>query len=56
MSQAIKNSPDIVGYNIKGHEEKLTLFANDTSLFLDGSKNSLRKAISILKTYEEASV
>ena len=55
MSQAIKNSPDIVGYNIKGHEEKLTLFADDTSLFLDGSKNSLRKAISILKTYEEAS-
>ena len=55
MSQAIKNSPDIVGHNIKGHEEKLTLFADDTSLFLDGSKNSLRKAISILKTYEEAS-
>ena len=55
MNQAIKNSPDIVGYNIKGHEEKLTLFADDTSLFLDRSKNSLRKAISILKTYEEAS-
>ena len=54
LSQAIKNSPNIVGYNIKGLEEKLTQFADDTSLF-DGSKNSLRKAISILKTYEEAS-
>ena len=55
LSQAIINSPDIVGYNIKGHEEKMTQFADDMSLFLDGSKSALRKAISILKTYEEAS-
>ena len=40
---------------IKGQEKKLTQFADDTSLFLDGSKRSLRKAISVLKTYEEAS-
>ena len=46
---------NIVGYNIKGFEEKLTQFADDTTLFLNGSKSSLRKAISILKTYEEAS-
>ena len=44
-----------MGYNIKDLEEKLTQFADDTSLFLNGSKHSLRKAISILKTYEEAS-
>ena len=55
LSQAILNSPDIVGYNIKGHEEKMTQFADDTSLFLNGTKGALRKAILILKIYEEAS-
>ena len=55
LSQAILNSPDIVGYNIKGHEEKMTQFADDTSLFLNGTKSALRKAILILKIYEEAS-
>ena len=55
LSQAIINSPEIVGYNIKGREEKMTQFAEDTSLFLDGSESALRKAILILKTYEEAS-
>ena len=55
LNRAIINAPEIQGFVIKGHEKKLTQFADDTSLFLDGSKRSLRKAISVLKTYEEAS-
>ena len=55
LNRAIINTPEIQGFVIKGQEKKLTQFADDTSLFLDGSKRSLRKAISVLKTYEEAS-
>ena len=55
LNRAIINAPEIQGFVIKGQEKKLTHFADDTSLFLDGSKRSLRKAISVLKTYEEAS-
>ena len=55
LNRAIINTPEIQGFVIKGQEKKLTQFADDTSLFLDGSKRSLRKAISVLKIYEEAS-
>ena len=55
LSRAIINAKEIEGFKIKGQEKKLTQFADDTSLFLNGSKKSLRTAISILKVYEEAS-
>ena len=55
LSRAIINTKEIQSFVIKGHEKKLTQFADDTSLFLNGSKTSLRKAISVLGIYEEAS-
>ena len=55
LSRAIINAREIEGFKIKAQEKKLTKFADDTSLFLNGSKKSLRKAISVLKVYEEAS-
>ena len=55
LSQAIINSKETVGLNIKGEEKKLTQFADDTSLFLNGTKRTLRKAIAVLNIYEEAS-
>ena len=44
LSQCIINNKGIKGINIEGRERKLNQFADDTSLFLDGSKKSLRKA------------
>ena len=55
LSRAIINAKEIQGFVIKGQEKKLTQFADDTTLFLNGSKQSLRKAISVLGIYEEAS-
>ena len=55
LSQAIKNNPNIKGISIKGEERKLTTFADDTSLFLDASKKSLRKSIETLDSFREAS-
>ena len=55
LSQAITNNPCIKGLYIKGEERKLTILADDTSLFLEASKRSLRKAISTLDNFKEAS-
>ena len=55
LSQSIVNNKGIKGINIEGRERKLNQFADDTSLFLDGSKKSLRKSLSVLNIYEEAS-
>ena len=52
FSQAIKNCRDIRGLEINGVENKLTQYADDTTLFLDGSKKSLSKTISILDSFE----
>ena len=55
LSQAIINSREIKGIEVEGKEKKLTQFADDTSMFLDGSKRSLRKTLSVLGVFEEAS-
>ena len=55
LSQAIKNCRDIRDLEINGVGNKLTQFAGDTTLFLDGSKKSLSKTISILDSFEVAS-
>ena len=55
LSQAFINNKEVVGLKIGDREQKLTQFADDTTLFLDGSKKALRKSISLLNIYEEAS-
>ena len=55
LSQAFINNKEVVGLKIGDREQKLTQFADDTTLFLNGSKKALRKSISLLNTYEEAS-
>ena len=47
----IKKIKNIVGIKIKNTEFKLTQFADDTTLFLDGTKSSLQAALNTLETY-----
>ena len=51
LSLLIKQSPDIRGFKINGIEFKLTQFADDTTLILDGSQPSLQAALNILELY-----
>ena len=41
LSLMIKSNKDIKGININGMEYNLTQFADDTTIFLDGSRKSL---------------
>jgi exonuclease III len=51
LGTAIRNNPDVKGITIGGIEHKLTQFADDTTLFLDGTKDSLQAAINIFKCF-----
>ena len=51
LSLLIKQSQDIRGFKINGVEFKLTQFADDTTLILDGSQPSLQAALNILEIY-----
>ena len=55
LSQSIENNRDIVGLHICGKEQKLTQFADDTSLFLQSTKKVLRKTLETLTNFEETS-
>ena len=49
LSLMIRNDENVKGIKINGKEYKLSQYADDTQLFLDGSKLSLHSALSILK-------
>ena len=51
MALLIKINPNIIGITIKGTECKWTQFANDTTLFLDGSLHSLQSALNMLEIF-----
>ena len=51
----IRNNPNIKGVKIDHLEYKLSQFADDTTLVLDGSSNSLEGAINVLKFYAKIS-
>ena len=51
LSRLILNNKDIIGIIIDGFEFKLTQFANDTTLLLDGSQHSLQSALNTLEIY-----
>ena len=49
MALMIKFNKDITDITIKNHAFKLTQFADDTTLFLDGSTISLQAALNTLE-------
>ena len=55
LSQTFINNKEVVGLRIGDREQKWTQFADDTTLFLNGSKKALIKSIALLNIYKEAS-
>lgn len=51
----IKMNSDIKGININNNEIKLTQYADDTTVFLDGSKRSIIETVSLFNELKEAS-
>ena len=51
LIRIIKNSSSIKGITIGKHSYKLTQFADDTTIFLDGSTESLQATLNVLETF-----
>ena len=51
----IETNPDIKGLNIAGKEIKITQFANDTALILNGESGPLQAALNTLEIFGELS-
>jgi len=49
---SVRQNRDIKGMKLYGEEFKLSQFADDTQLLLDGSKQSLASTINLLEEYE----
>ena len=46
----IQNNKKVKGIDINGYEVKISQFADDTTIFLDGSQLSLQTALNVLET------
>ncbi len=55
LAHLIRNNPNIKGINIHGNTFLLSQYADDTSIFLDGSTRSLEHTLLVLKFYEKIS-
>ena len=51
LSIMLKQTKEIKGIYVKEKEYKLTQFADDTTLFLDGTKKSLQSSLSVLEIF-----
>ena len=55
LSRLIQINPNIIGIKVENMEFKLTQFADDTTLILDGSQHSLQSALNTLEIYRNIS-
>ena len=55
LAKAIRKCADIRGLLVKDIEIKLSQYADDTTLILDGSEKSLSEAVKILQSFEKVS-
>ena len=55
LARMIKINPELCGIKFGDNEFKLTQFADDTTLILDGSQHSLPTALNVLETYGDIS-
>ena len=53
MAKAIRRNTDIKGLVVKDTEIKLSQYADDTTLILDGSEKSLSEALRVLESFEK---
>ena len=55
LRKMIRNNNDIRGIIIDNKEYKISQYADDTQIFLNGSENSLREALDVLQKFYEIS-
>ena len=55
MAKAIRGNTDINGLVVKDTDIKLSQYADDTTLILDGSEKSLSEALRVLESFEKVS-
>ena len=51
LGKMIRSSRTIKGINLNGKESKLSQYADDTPMFLDGTEDSLKEALEILNSF-----
>ena len=52
---AIRRSDDVKGFQYKNAESKLSQYADDTQIIIDGSENSIKTSINILNEFSKIS-
>jgi hypothetical protein len=52
---AIRRSDDVKGFKYKNAESKLSQYADDTQIIIDGSENSIKTSINILNEFSKIS-
>ena len=55
LAKSIRKNTDIKGLRVKNTEIKISQYADDTTLILDGSQKSLSEALTVLKKFSKAS-
>ena len=55
MALAIRQSGNIKGIPVEGNELKISLLADDSTCFIDGSNNSFRSLFDIIETFSHTS-
>ena len=55
LEKVIRNNNNIHGITIYNKGYKISQYADDTILFVNGSKNSLREKLDVLQTFYEMS-
>ena len=55
MAEGIRKRKEIVGIIVNGKEIKLSQYADDTTLILDGSEQSVKEAVKLLESFGDAS-
>ena len=51
LGKVIRDNEIITGININGQEFRLSQYADDTQLFLDGTEQSLKETLNVLKLF-----
>ena len=55
LAKKIRSNPNIRGFLIKENEVKISQYADDTTLILDGSEKSLSEALNTLESFGKLS-
>ena len=51
LGNIVRDNEIITGININGKEFRLSQYADDTQLFLDGTEQSLKETLNVLKLF-----